>query len=285
MHRPPLLAARHHAASGCATVNVTEQGMLHAQSAVSPRSAVASVVAAALPGVTYEEQTVIAADGTALFGALLRRPGADLTVVYFGGNEYTVERFGTGQARALLPSGANVLLVDHRGYGWSAGEPTVELLLSDALDVFDHAAGLPGVGAVVVHGQSLGSFLAAHVGANRPAAGVVLESSATTPQEWAEARVPRHYRPFVRVHVDGPLGAVDNRAAVGRITEPLLLLVGAEDATTPAVLSRRLLEASPLPDGEKMLVVVEGAGHNDVTGQPAFADAYRAFLDRVRGAR
>lgn len=272
-------------ASGCASISVTERGLIPARRAESDRAAVPGAVAAAFPGVTYEEQRIEAADGTMLYGALLRQPGADLTVLYFGGNESTVETFGLETAGAFLPLGVNVLLVDHRGYGWSDGTPTVNLLQSDALVAFDHLAALPDVGRIVVHGFSLGSFLAGHVGANRAAAGVVLESSATTPEEWAKVRIPSIYKPFVRVSVDESMRAVDNRAEVERIEEPLLLLVGDKDSTTPPVLSRRLYAASPLPESRKTLVIVKGGGHGDVQEQPMFAEVYRLFLEQVRAGR
>ncbi|MDT0631740.1 alpha/beta hydrolase [Rubrivirga litoralis] len=285
MSRAFCLAALLVSASGCSSIDITEHGLIHPRRAESSPEVVPGAVAAAFPGVAYEEQRIKAADGTILYGALLRQPGADLTVLYFGGNEFTVESSGLGTAQALLPLGINLLLIDHRGYGWSDGTPTVSLLQSDALDVFDHAAALPDLGSLVAHGFSLGSFLAGHVGANRPAAGVVLESSATTPEEWASVRIPSLYRPFVTVQVDGPLRIVDNRAEVERIGEPLLLLAGDEDATTPPVLSRRLYEASPLPASRKTLAVIAGAGHGDVQQQPEFARVYQAFLDRVRATR
>ena len=273
------------AISGCASIDITERGLIPARRAESSRAAVPAAAAAAFPNATFEELAIEASDGTSLYGALLRQPGADVTVLYFGGNESTIERFGIETAQAFIPLGVNVVLVDHRGYGWSDGEPNVALLQSDALTVFDHVAALPNVGEVVVHGLSLGSFLAGHVGANRDAAGVVLESSATTPEEWAKVRIPALYKPFVRVRVEEPLRAVDNRAAVERITEPLLLLVGDEDDTTPPVLSRRLYDASPLPEDRKTLVIVEGGGHGDVQEQPTFAGVYQTFLGRVRSAR
>ena len=271
--------------AACTSFNVTERTLIAAERTEADRTSAADSLAAPFSGVAYEEQRIQTADGTTLYGALLRQPDADLTVLYFGGNAYTVGDYGAGTARELLPFGTNVFLVDHRGYGWSDGEPTAASLLSDALVVFDHVASLPGVGVVVVHGQSLGSFLAGHVGANRSAAGVVLESSATTPKEWAGALVPTLYKPFVRVRIAEPLQAIDNRAAVERIEESLLIVVGAEDEATSPGLSRRLYDASPLPEDRKALVVIEGAGHNDVMTHAAFVEAYRTFLGQVRSGR
>ena len=62
------------------------------------------------------------------------------------------------------------------------------------------------------------------------------------------------------------------------IEEPLLILVGSADRTTPPALSERLYAASPLPPARKTLAVIEGANHTDVLTRPAAIAAYRAFL-------
>jgi pimeloyl-ACP methyl ester carboxylesterase len=72
-----------------------------------------------------------------------------------------------------------------------------------------------------------------------------------------------------------------NQRNMARIDEPLLLLVGAEDKTTPPLLSQQLYRQSWLPGEQKTLVVVTGAGHNDVLAKVEAQQAYRVFLERV----
>ena len=150
------------------------------------------------------------------------------------------------------------------------------VMKADALAVFDHAAVLTGGDpAEWCCRQSLGSFMAGHVAAERKTAAVVLESSATTAQAWGEAGVPGALRGVVRVRVAETLREEGNLAKVKRLDEPLLLLVGARDGTTPPRLSRDLYAAAPEP---KRLHVSPGAGHNDVMeqadvcGVPAFLE-------------
>jgi fermentation-respiration switch protein FrsA (DUF1100 family) len=156
----------------------------------------------------------------------------------------------------------------------------------DSLAAFDHARKLVGPdGRLVVHGHSLGSFFAGHVAANRAAAGVVLESSATTTEDWVEAGIPGAARLFIRkVEIDPNLRGRGNLGVVPRIDEPLLLLVGAKDGTTPPSLSQGLYAASPLPEGEKTLRVVAGAGHTDVMTKAGAIAAYRAFLAKLNAS-
>jgi len=179
--------------------------------------------------------------------------------------------------------GVDVLIVDHRGYGRSEGMPTQDNLEADGVVAFDYLSGTIGVAPsrIVVHGQSLGSFIAGHVAAERPAAGVVLESSATTSEEWVDANLRGLRRALVRPRIDPALRGRGNLRNMARIEEPLLLLVGAADRTTPPMLSQRLYAASPLPPARKTLVIAPGANHVNTLRQTSAVAAYRAFLARV----
>jgi fermentation-respiration switch protein FrsA (DUF1100 family) len=250
---------------------------MRARPAPGLSSAAAAKVA---PEYALEHHQIATPDGVKLAGTLLRRPGAHQTILYFGGNEYRSGVFGPRTLRDLAPLGANLMIIDHRGYGTSGGRPTAQTIESDGVAAFDYLAGLPGIGssAIVVHGQSLGSFVAGYVAANRPAAAVVLESSATTADAWATLQVPAAARAFVKVQLDETLRGRGNLPKMGAITEPLLILVGQQDSSTPPSFSKALYRASPLPAGKKRLVVVPGAGHNDVLAHSQAISAYREFL-------
>ena len=240
-------------------------------------------VAAAAPAYSLTEHRIPAPEGARLYAVRLRQPGARATILYFGGNGYTIGRFGAWTASVFAPLGVDLILVDHRGYGLSEGSPTVGAMEGDSLAAFDFARELVGPdGRIVVHGHSLGSFFAGHVAANRATAGVVLESSATTTEDRVEAGTPGAARLFIRkVEIDPSLRGRGNLAVVPGIAKPLLLLVGAKDGTTPPSLSQRLYAASPLPEGRKTLQVVAGAGHSDVMTRALAITAYRAFLAKL----
>lgn len=279
-----LLAAVAVSLSGCVTVRLTESDIYRP---LAGGMLTAEALSARAPGFTLEPQTIVAADGVKLSGALLRRAGAERTVLYFGGNRTTVGRTGPLIAAELAPLNVNLMLVDYRGYGASGkGETPVgfDALKNDATAVFDHLAGVPEIppSSIVVHGQSLGSFMAGHVAAERATAGVVLESSATTAKAFAQANIPFYARPFVRLNIAEGLRRQGNLRQVSRFDEPLLVLVGAEDDVTPAFMSRELHSASTLPADRKQLAVIEGAGHDDVLLRPAAITAYAKFLRRTR---
>jgi fermentation-respiration switch protein FrsA (DUF1100 family) len=237
-------------------------------------------VAQAAPAYTVTAHMIAAPDGAKLHAVLLRQPGARGTVIYFGGNGYTIGRFGALTAALFAPLGVDLLLVDHRGYGLSEGTPTAAALETDGLAVFDYLAALPGSRAdrIVVHGQSLGSFIAGHIAGARPTAGVVLESSVTTTEDWAAAQAKGMP---VKVAIAPSLRGLGNQREMPRIEEPVLLLVGSADKTTPPALSEALYRASPLPPERKTLQIADGAGHNDVMTKADAIAAYQRFLAQV----
>jgi fermentation-respiration switch protein FrsA (DUF1100 family) len=265
--------------AGC-TAQIRESDLLRPQRG---GGLTAEAVQAVAPAYTLTEHRIAMPDGASLYAVHLRRPGARATILYFGGNGYTIGRFGAWTAGVFEPLGVDLILVDHRGYGLSQGSPTAAAIESDALAAFDHARKLVGAdGRIVVHGHSLGSFFAGHVAAHRQTAGVVLESSATTTEDWVRTGMPGIARPFIRkVEIDPNLRGRGNLANMPRIDEPLLLLVGAKDGTTPPSLSRGLYAASPLPAGRKTLEVVAGAGHSDVMTKAGAITAYRALLMKL----
>lgn len=264
--------------NGCMTVHFTEAEMFQVRPAPGLTAEGARAIDA---GYGFEPLDIVAADGVHLRGGLLTRPGAKHTVIFYGGNIATASRTGLRRAQELAPLDVNVALVDYRGYGGSdTGAMSAETFLNDGLRVFDAVAARGDVARtkLLVHGHSMGSLIAGHVAANRPAAGVVLESSATTTQAFADRQVPWYARLFVRVDVAPGLREQGNLRLASRIEEPLMLLVGEDDRDTPPAFSRALLQASTLPETRRRLVVVPGASHSDVFTRPEAIEAYRTFL-------
>ena len=231
------------------------------------------------PAAPYKAETVWIdrPGGGRLYAVLLRQPGARATVLYFGGNGYAIGLHGAMTANLFSRLGVNLMLVDHRGYGLSTGTPTIATGEADGLAAYDRLAKLTNE-PIIVHGHSLGSFIAGHVAANRNTAAVVLESSATTTEDWVASRTGGVMGAVVKVKIVPELRGRGNLANVARIDEPLLLIVGGKDKTTPAELSRKLYDASPLPPGRKQLVIVPEADHNNVMLAKTVHAAYARLL-------
>jgi len=262
--------------SGCA-VQVGERNVLRADRAEDPPRT-QHLDQASAPAWKLDVQA-LPVDGAELRGVVASRPGNALTVLYFGGNAFHLDEHGAKVLDAVAPCGADVTIFDYRGYGRSKGEPSIAALKQDALRIFDDVnARRPG--RVVLHGQSLGSFVAAYVAQQRPAArGLILESTTTNARDWANAMLPWYAWPFVRLQVSPELQDIDNVAAVSAYAGPALVLEGEEDGVTPPRLARQVYAA--LPSTAKQMVLAPGAGHNDVLSSTAVQPAYCRFIGQL----
>lgn len=269
--------------AGC-TFNVKESNVVISRSAPPVEIA---VLQQAWPGYRVEQTGMQMADGTELSSLRLVRQDAIATVLYFGGNGYTIARHGQRTVGTYRELPVNLVLVDHRGYGGSGGSASLSALMSDAIEVYDAVRVDPVLGTlpVVVHGHSLGSFMAGGVADARSLDGLVLESSVTTAEAWtAHLRAKQSWwiRALVwKVKPDASLAGLGNAGVAGALDEPVLFVVGAEDDVTPARFSRELYAAAPLPEGDRRLVVVPGRGHMDAAESPEFRAAAGDLLARV----
>ncbi len=204
-----------------------------------------------------EDVTLSTADGLEL-GAWLVHPRAAVdrgwAVLVLPGNGGN--RAGrVGLADLLQDEGFTVLLVDYRGYGGNAGDPSEEGLAQDA----DAAVALleeRGFTAdrTVYLGESLGTGVAAALAIRHPPAGMVLRSPFTE-----LAAVGAHHYPWLPVR----LLLRDRFPVLAHVREsdvPVVVVRGSADDVVPTGLSAEVAA------GARNLVedkVLEGVGHND----------------------
>jgi hypothetical protein len=230
-------------------------------------------------GVELETTRVTVADGVELDAWHFRKQGAQCTVLYFGGQGFHMVLAGDFVDRFLGGIDADLMMSDYRGYGRSGGEPTVETMKADALEVYGAARERADNGCIVAHGHSMGSFVATWLATKREVAGVVLENPATNAEEWAGAMVPWYLDLFISFDIGDSLKEQDNLALIDQIEVPLLIVAGADDPITPPSLARKLFKrARAVP---KHLEVIPEGGHNGLIRKPAYLEAYRNFLSHL----
>jgi uncharacterized protein len=226
-----------------------------------------------------EEVNLVAQDGTRLHGFLSKPAGVAGTkfplVIYFGGN--------AEEASWLLEEGERPqdwawLAVNYRGYGWSAGSPGEQTMSADARRIYDWTRLRSDIehSRIVAFGRSLGSGVAVRLASERPLAGVVL----ATPFDSLES-VAKHHYPFAPVSLI-LRHRFDSLALAPRIGVPMLCIVAERDSIIPAEHARRLFAAW---QGDKRLVSIPNADHNDVSANAAFWREIGNFLSRVSGIR
>lgn len=265
--------------SGCTTL-IDERNFIRPDR-LSGFQSDTSFDARALPTSAVVKQVSVAIDkDVELRGLSVQQASAAATVLYFGGNMFHIDAHGSAVLPAMADCGVNLAVFDYRGYGRSQGEPTVANMQSDALRIFDFVnAQAPG--KVIVHGQSLGSFVAAYVAQQRPVLGMVLESTATNPADWADANIPWYVLPFMKLQISPSLGAIDNSVAVSKFSGASLVMVGAQDKITPPRLGQRVFDA--IPSASKQMLIIAGVGHNGVLKHPASKPAYCKFIQQLAG--
>jgi pimeloyl-ACP methyl ester carboxylesterase len=194
------------------------------------------------------------------------------TLLLFHGNGEVVSDYDD-VAEMFASAGARLAVVDYRGYGRSAGTPTLRAAIADATRTLATMLAAAG-GPVVVMGRSLGSACAAELYGAMPegVVGFVYESGFVD----LAGLIRRRGMEAPRQIDAADLAVFDPVPKLARGTRPFLVLHGAEDALIPAQEAEKAFAAAGTKDKE--LVLVPDRGHNDLMASRIYWDALRGFL-------
>lgn len=222
-------------------------------------------------------------DGVTLYAAQFSRPDAKALVLYFGGNVSTVSKLYQRILDVYAPHPVDVLIVDHRGYGGSSGVASLDALMKDAVQTYDFARAMPQYKGkpIIVHGLSLGSFLAGEVAKNRTLDALVLEASATTAEDWVQGFVDNSVL-VRRGVVEGSLKGRGNLDLMQTLDEPVLIVVGKNDKTTRSEMSSQLYAAAKVDETRKELLIVPDAGHGDAANSKEYKEAFARLVAKIK---
>ncbi|HEU4995790.1 MAG TPA: alpha/beta hydrolase [Gemmatimonadaceae bacterium] len=210
-----------------------------------------------------------ASDGHPLIGYVvappLPAPGDRPVVLMFHGNA-DLAAWQVPWARELANrTGATVFLAEYRGYAGLEGHPTYENVASDAQGALQFVQTRLHPSRIVLFGHSLGSAVATELAAamqsgpgNDAASALVLQSPFTSAREMAARMlvppVQWLWQRISRVHYD-------TRALVQQLDCPVFVSHGTRDVVIPTRMGRSVFAVARHP---ARLLIVEGAGHNDV---------------------
>lgn len=214
-----------------------------------------------------QERWIERPDGARLNVLHLQRPGADGVVFFLHGNAGNLESWfvNTALYRSL---NLDLVMLDYRGYGKSSGRiKSEDQLHADVRAAWDALAPEYAGRRRIVYGRSLGTGLAATLAAEVQPELTVLVS----PYASMEALAAQHY-PFVpSALLRYPLRT---DLAITKIRTPLLIAHGDQDTLIPSSHSERLHARAP----HARLVIVPGAGHDDIHRAPVYLDALRTYF-------
>jgi fermentation-respiration switch protein FrsA (DUF1100 family) len=187
---------------------------------------------------------------------------AGLVVFAHGNAELIDHQVPVVQAYGRM--GLTVLLPEYRGYGRSAGSPSQDAIVDDAVRFLEMALARPDVdgGRVVHHGRSVGAGVACALADRRAPAACVLES----PFRSVAAMAARLWVP--RFLVRDPF---DNEEVLARLDRPVLIFHGRCDSIVPYA-HGVALQAS----ARRATLVSYDCDHNDLPPDP---DAHWARIE------
>jgi hypothetical protein len=193
------------------------------------------------------------------------------TVLFFHGNAGAVEHRAY-RFREFMAHGYGVFVLGYPGYGGNAGEPSEPGFHEASQLAYDYlrASGFEA-DDIVIYGESIGSGVAVQLAARVDAKGLILEA----PMSSAVAVAREHYALLVATFF--LRDSYRSEDYIDRIDMPLLVIHGEKDAIIPLGLGRELVERAVEP---KKLVVIEGAGHNNLSEYSAGRIA-REFIESL----
>ena len=226
---------------------------------------------------------VAARDGTPLRGWIVRgRDSHAPWTILCTGNAGTVKgMIGVGIWFAEH-TGANALVWDYRGFGFSGGRADIATTRDDALVVYDAVRTRSGH-VPVVYGQSFGTTIAAHIAHERPVRALVLHAApASVERLFSDLRDRNFPWPFHRLR---PWPAPDVREnfavadAVRGVRAPTLVIHGTADALIPIEEGRLVERASGAR--VKRFIALPGVAHDWIDYNTPAGAGVAAFLAAI----
>jgi len=222
-------------------------------------------------GITMRDVVATTEDGVTLHGWYAQpeetnRDARPLVLYFHGNGGNRLHRID--DIDLLTGLGADVLIFDYRGYAENEGRPSETGLALDSRAAWDYATQGLRVPAqqIIVFGESLGGGVAVQLVADKckagtPPGGLVLRSTFSSMIDAAS-----HHYPWLPIRF-ALLDRYDSLSRIGHVKCPLLMMHGDNDHVVPFALGEKLFEAARHESAngiEKRLVILKGAGHNDV---------------------
>jgi fermentation-respiration switch protein FrsA (DUF1100 family) len=206
--------------------------------------------------VTYE-----AVDGQKLVGFIVGDPQQlpGVLICFHGNADLAVWQLPWARA-VQHHTGYAVFLAEYRGYMSLGGAPTYASTKLDARAAYDHLRVTLGVDRtrIVYFGHSLGSAIATELAEIHPPVALLLQAPFSSARAMARLIVSPPvvlvWRAISRIHFD-------TLRAVADLDVPVSVAHGKRDRIVPFRMGLDVYQAAR---NKSQLLVVEGAGHNDV---------------------
>jgi len=208
---------------------------------------------------------------------------AEVYVLRFYGNADRAERWVAAEADTWNERAVEIWGMNYPGFGGSSGPAKLSRVGPAALAAFEALRAEARDQPIVLFGASLGTTAALHVAANRQVAGLILHNPPAIRQ-----MILRQFGWWNLWLLAGPIALqipkeLDSVANAKAVRAPAIFLLSERDEVVAPRYHRLIVDAYA---GEKKVITLRGAGHNDPIEGAALADLYDALdwlLPRSRG--
>ena len=195
--------------------------------------------------------------------------GADIFILRFYGNADRADRWAAAEAEIWNDRAVEIWGVNYPGFGGSTGPARLARIGPAALAAFDELKNYADDRPIMPYGASIGATAALHIAAHRPVAGLILHN----PPPLREL-ILRQFGWWNLWLLAGPVALqiprdLDSVANAKSIRAPAIFLLAERDEVVAPRFHRLVANAYA---GEKRVIALHGAYHNDPIEGTALAD-------------
>jgi pimeloyl-ACP methyl ester carboxylesterase len=203
-----------------------------------------------------------------------QKDGADIYVLRFYGNADRADRWAAAEAEMWNDRAVEIWGMNYPGFGGSTGPARLSQIGPAALAAFDELKRQAGGRPIVLFGASIGATAALHVAAQRPETRLILHNPPPLRQ-----MILRQFGWWNLWLLAGPVALqippdLDSLSNAKAIHAPAIFLLAEKDEVVAPRFHRLVVDAYA---GEKRLITLHGAYHNDPIEGAGLADFYRAL--------
>lgn len=211
---------------------------------------------------------------TAVSHRARQNSGADIYVLRFYGNADRADRWVAAEAEEWNDLAVEIWGMNYPGFGRSTGPARLSRIGPAALTAFDELKCRAAERPIVLFGASLGTNAALHVAAHRPVAGLILHNPPPLRQ-----MILRQFGWWNLWLLAGPVALqiprdLDSVANAKSIRAPAIFLLAEKDEIVAPRFHQLVVDAYT---GEKRVISLPGAHHNDPIEGAALAELYNAL--------
>lgn len=222
-------------------------------------------------GLSYEDVSFRASDGTELSGWFIPVEGSSGTVLFCHGNAGNISH-RLDSIRVFKRLGLDIFIFDYRGYGKSGGKPSEQGTYMDAEAAWRYLTDKRRIPPqrIIVFGRSLGGPVAARLTLEHTPGALIVESSFTSIPD-----IAARYYPYLPVRLISRY-RYNTEEYINRVNCPVLIVHSKDDDMIPFSHGLRLFESAREP---KQFLEISGShDYGFIQSAAHYEEGLRTFV-------